>query len=292
MKTYKNVLYIYYLILISLFLITLAYIYSLFHNKKKKKQLRYKNGYRQILSKAKITSDEDIDTLFKRSGIKLTNRTYNKYRYYLFLVSIFMVTSIFFKSPKLLNYYLVIIVLYISSIPVLSLMNKKTIFSIVIDWFKKRYNEKINIELYSLLTQLKNIAINEDNLYSIEFMINQLLKSANLTKDLLSNYLLKYRTCREDEAIEYFLNRLNTPLSKDFLAIIMKLDKLAPGELINQIELAKFKFREDRNTKKKGKQESLSNLVFLPIYIPVLVIILNFVMIVLWIPTMGNGLSF
>jgi hypothetical protein len=241
----------------------------------------------------KSITTTDIDDLFRQSGVKITSRAYNRYRNILFLIGIISITGIFFTSPKLLNYYMVLFIIYLASMPIKEFMNKKTIFYVVIGSLKRRYNEKRDMELYRLLTQLKNIAISQPGQsYTTDFIINHLLKSAELTNDLLITFLMKYRMGREDEAMNMFLSELDTPLSKDFLAVLIKIDKLSPTDLMNQINLAKSKKRESRITTKRKNQESLSNWILLPIILPVFVILLNFIMVVLWLPMMQSGFGF
>lgn len=99
---------------------------------------------------------------------------------------------------------------------------------------------------------------------------------------------------REEEAYEGFIKYIPTKIGSEVGTILLKLDKLQPMEMVEQINMVKERIRENHITEKKHKkkQNGISNLIYLPIIAPVFILFLNFIMITLWIPKIENAMSF
>jgi hypothetical protein len=229
-------------------------------------------------------SKEEINTAFADAGINITTEKYNNMRLIL-LVSIIIFTCISYHGNKLPLIIASWIIIYLISAPVMKLGKKDSPFMMIIKMIKTMQNKKKDTEIYRILIQLKNIAITQqDKPYSGDYTINQLIKFSNLTKNALINFLMYYNMGKEDEAYEKFTKEINTPMGNDLGVILLKLDKLNPKELIEQIDIIKEKNREKHITEKHKKQNVISDLIYLPIIIPVFILFLNFIMITVWIP--------
>ncbi|WP_304944599.1 hypothetical protein [Vallitalea guaymasensis] len=272
-------------ILYYCFVLTLLYVaWIVFKSMRKKKNYNY--AFRQ--PKMKFTksnySKEEINTAFTDAGINITTDKYNNLRLIIFLTTVIL-TCISYHGNRLPIVLALWLTAYLISAPVIKLGKKDSPFMLVIKMIKTMQNKKKDTEIYRILIQLKNIAITQqDKPYSADYTINQLIKFSKLTRNALINFLMYYNIGKEDEAYKKFTKDINTQMGNDIGMILLKLDKLNPTELIEQIDIIKERNREKHITEKHRKQNAISDLIYLPIIIPVFILFLNFIMITVWIP--------
>ncbi len=109
--------------------------------------------------------------------------------------------------------------------------------------------EILELELYDSCITLKNLAIvNGAKPFSGEFLYTMLMENAVRLKPIYREMLLLYRQGRDEEAFEYFSEAVGTKAGKTFGAILMKLEKINPAELIEQMEVFQNMMAEKRMT--------------------------------------------
>lgn len=234
-----------------------------------------------------INKLNEKDTLFIRTGIPLNLYQYNSLRIgILAIVFIFHVVDIKHAANPVLYYSFYFILVIVTS-PKMIIMKKKTPFAMVLNLLEKNYRKKIDLELYNSISQLKNLAIvQRENPMSADFLIEQLLRFTNKSKKVYLHTLSMMREGREEEAIYYFKQTINSKLGVEFANILSKLDYLNPVELKEQLVLFQSSFRNERTTMQLAQQEMLSNIIFLPIVAVAIVILLNFVIITVWLDSL------
>lgn len=255
---------------------------------------KYKYTFRKprmSYKKNKSTKDE-INDAFSSAGANITIDKYNNIRL-IILITAVVITSISYDTRKLPFILVILLTCYIILTPVKKFGKKDSPFMIIIKMIRNMQNKKKDIEIYRLLIQLKNIAITRQvKPYSADYTINQLIKFSKITKNALINFLILYDVGKEDEAYKKFTKEINTKMGNDFAMILLKLDKLNPLELVEQINIIKEKNREEHITEKHRKQNTVSDIIYFPIIIPVFILFLNFIMITIWIPKIESMMFF
>ncbi|MCT4544967.1 MAG: hypothetical protein N4A63_15655 [Vallitalea sp.] len=251
------------------------------------KSIKRKNRqyiFRKPKIKIKKNDLDNINNIFLDAGFNITLNRYNQIRIIL-LMFFTIISSVNLNHNKLRFVIGFILLLYIISSPVKKFGKKDSPFILVMRMIISMQNKKKDAELYRILIQLKNIAITQqDKPYSGDYIINQLIKFAKLTKSSLINFLMYYNLGKEDEAFKKFTQSTNTKMGNEIGIILLKLDKLNPIELVEQIDIVKERTREKHITEKHRRQNIISDFIYLPIIIPVFVLFLNFIMITVWIP--------
>ncbi len=246
-------------------------------------KFRKKNIYLKISQDLKQSLDDsEIDVLFVKAGVKFTTIKYNLIRYSVFFaLFVVLVLQVYLKDVNITKGLISLIILFIGSIPKISFVGKTTPFGYGLKLIGNSFDDKKDLELFRTITQLKNLAIaQQDSPMGSDFIISQLMKFTVVTKPIFAQFLSLWRVGKEDEAYEYFVAESNTSLGKSFAGILIKLDSLNPIEMVQQLVLYQTHIREERATKIQKKQEAISNMIFIPILIVPLVILANFVYIV------------
>lgn len=234
-----------------------------------------------------------INKYFFDAGWQINMHQYNRMRYMIFAVSILIIGYNFYHSSQLRVMVALILSTYWMTMPVLKWGKKDSPFIIFLKFLQSIHNKKKDIEIYRILIQLKNVAVTQqEKPYSADYIINQLIKFADKTKNGFIQFLMYYNMGREEEAYEGFVKYIPTKIGSEVGTILLKLDKLQPMEMVEQINMVKERIRENHITEKHKKQNQVSDLIYLPIIVPVFILFLNFIMITLWIPKIEGFMSF
>lgn len=246
-----------------------------------------KNRYRNLSNElSESLSDSEVDVLFKESGITFTALYYNLVRILIaFLVSVFSLYSdLKLGNSDMLRNIILLVVFITATTPKVDFFGKKTPFGFAMKLIRAEFDAKKDFEIYRAITQLKNLAIAQQGKpLGADFIISQLMKFTNVTKPIFANTLKFWRLGKENEAYEYFVATSNTKLGKDFAGILVKLDRMNPVELVEQLVSFQTGVREVKLTKQLDRQETQSNIIFVPIIASAFAVMLNFIAIVLWI---------
>lgn len=286
-KMNSKVTILYYCIIITI----LYFAWVIFKGIKKQK---YKYTFRnpKIRHARKKSSKEEINDLLFSTGLNITIDKYNNIRLIILIVAV-IITSLSYDTQKLPFVLMVLLTSYVILSPVQKYGKRDSPFVFITKQIIHNQNKKKDIEIYRLLIQLKNIAVTRQiKPYSGDYTINQLIKFSQLTKSALINFLIFYNIGKEEEAYKKFTKEINTKMGCDFARILLKLDKLNPLELIEQINIIKERNREEHITEKHRKQNTLSDIIYFPIIVPVFIVLLNFIMVTIWIPKIENMMFF
>jgi len=250
---------------------------------KKNRYDRFKDFVKQRLY------EKEIDKMLNHSGIKITAAQYQLVRYTVFFVwtSMYILTSaihrISLKDTKLFT----ILILFILTTPKATFLGRKTPFKIVIDILTEDYKNRMNLEIYRAISQLKNLAITkEDNPPGADFIIDQLRKFTKLTRPFFNNMMYLWSIGKREEACNYFKTAIGTKEAGDLADIFLKLEYLGPMELQNQMILYQQDIKKRRETEKIKHNENVSWIVYSVVSITVILMLLNFVVVVYYIDSM------
>jgi len=257
--------------------------------------VRFKrNRYKEMSDYVKTQMNKkEIDDIFRTTGINITTLQYQLFRYSAVLLLIIGLISALARNNNVPNKtYFIIITLYLVSSPTLYFFNRKTPFNYLVDFLKNEYKNKKDIEIYRAITQLKNLAIaQQDKPLGADFIIEQLMKFTNITKSTFSKMLSIWRLGQEEKACEYFAKNIDTKLGTELAGVLLKLDKINPVELKEQLILYQNNVKSEKKTEHLRKMEALSTLIYLPIIGTALIVLLNFVIITIYIDQMQNILG-
>lgn len=278
-----NIIGMYYFVVLLLLIYGVKLLFDAMIIKKYTYVFRQRDIYRH--NKIIDSCHEEINHVLQKAGVNISLKKYNQIRIVLLSVSIISVSLLFFESDQLFFYLGIAFLTYSMFTPKLYIGKNKTPFFLLLDVFRHHFNIKKDKELYRFLVQLRNIIVTrKDNPYSTDYTINELLKFTSLTTKAFLGFLMFYNMGREEEAYEKFVGEINTDIGNEVGIILLKLDKLNPVELMEQINIVKGRIRERQITLKYNHQNRVSNLIYLPIIVPIFILLLNFIMITIWIP--------
>lgn len=233
--------------------------------------------------------NEDVNKLIQQSGIGITLYQYQIIRYVVFIIwsILYLVFYQLIESKFSLNQILMIVILFIVTSPKSYFLGKRTPFKYVIDICTHDYKNKLNIELYRCILQLKNIAITRKDIsFSSDFLLEQLSKFTKRTKPIFNRMIALWSIGKKEEACNYFASVIDTKEAEQLSNLFRKLDNLFPNELYNQIVLLQEAMKKERETSKLVANENKSNLIYFIVIATSVVVLINFVIVVYYLETL------
>jgi hypothetical protein len=169
-------------------------------------------------------------------------------------------------------------IFYISTEPLEHLGPFATPFGIVSQALKKRFTYRKDTEIYEAMAFLKNIvATGRNSQYSADFIIEQLAGYSDLLKPIYFKMLNLLRINRKEEAIDYFAREAGATKGRDFGRLLILMDEVNPRELEETLLSYQKNIKEVKLTRQKQQDELISDLLYLPVVMNVLLIFINFI---------------
>lgn len=216
---------------------------------------------------------KDKENILRGTGMNIERRKFEIFRAIFFIFG--LAFSIYIGS---FIGILILISLFISSKPVELIFNHQSPFGFVLQLFKKGYLEKVDIEIYEAISLLKNMIIANNGLnMNSDYIIEQLAVYSDLLRHTYFKMLNLLRLNKSEEAIKIFCDEAGSKISKDFGRFLIQIDKINPRELEEILISLQKNIREERITKQKRKDEIVSDILYLPVVINVLLIFINFI---------------
>lgn len=145
---------------------------------------------------------------------------------------------------------------------------------------RPRRTERINKEIYTALGIMRNLAsADAGGRVTTDALLEMFAKTEGLLQSTFSGVLRLMRLNKRPEAIEYFASAAGTDFSRDFIIIIIEWDNIEPAKLQKAILSFRSAMKEIRTTELIKKDEVLSDIVFLPVIVGILIIFVNFIYI-------------
>jgi len=145
--------------------------------------------------------------------------------------------------------------------------------------------EILELELYDSCITLKNLAIvNGAKPFSGEFLYTMLMENAVKLKPIYREMLLMYR---HEEAFRYFADAVNTKAGRNFAAILTKVEKINPSELIEQMEVFQNMIAEKRMTQALKTAQRNSVITTIWSSATVFSLLINFVVVAVFMDTLN-----
>ena len=112
---------------------------------------------------------------------------------------------------------------------------------------------------------------------SRDFVISRLARRDGSLKSAFLGMLSRLRVNQREEAMDFFASQLGTTRGREFAGILLQWDDLDPLALSEILLSHQKSISEIRMTDKIRKDETISDLIYLPVVLNVLVICVNFI---------------
>ncbi|MEI8215749.1 MAG: hypothetical protein WCF96_01505 [Eubacteriales bacterium] len=259
---------IYYLIIISLFSIGLAImpipgkgVLSLKPNIGGSKIWKF------------FLSFNSLENILSGTGYLITMR---KYQYGRWIICILIaVYAIYFKNVRL---FVILFMIYFITMPFENIKQKQTPFGLAMQFMRRNYSNKKDIEIYQSISLLRNMVVGS-KVYklSTDHIIEQLAIYSDILRHTYFKMMNLLRLNRKQEAVKLFYMEIGTKAGKDFGRILTSIDEVNPRELEEILISLQKNIREERITKQRKRDEVLSDILYLPVIVNVILIFINFI---------------
>ncbi len=202
---------------------------------------------------------------------------------------VFIICTIYFFTNEKLNFSTlsIIILLFFITNPTKSIYNRRTLYGYIWDTRVDLKKKKIDQDIFYAMTRLKNLCYAQgSNAVSGGYLIELLLKDAEVTYYAFSKLLILWRLGNKQEACAFFSSELDTKMAYEFSNILLKLDDMQPTDMVHRLELYQHHIREERMTEELKLQEVISYILYMPIIASAFFIMLNFLVVVVIMDTM------
>ncbi len=230
---------------------------------------------------------EETDRVLKQAGIKLSAFSYQLIRYSVLVLWLAYTTYIRLNRGLGVNIHILLwVITLVVSRPSLKLLNFRSPFSMLCDLMNKRKREKCDVEIFRVLSQLKNMVISmSEKALSSEYLISEITKYTKNTRPYFMRMLAYWYEGRYKEGQEYFQSSIGTETAKAIAGLIGKLDYIPPEEFISQIDLYQNQVEDKRKTAVKKVREHQGNVVFVIAMLSGIAILINFLAVAVGIDT-------
>ena len=155
-------------------------------------------------------------------------------------------------------------------------------------WIKRqleiRKQERMDMELYESLSYMRNLTvIGNGATIRADVLFEELAERGGLLGPIYGRMLRLLRQNQKEQATEAFIQSVNTEFSKDFARLLMQWDDTQPRDLTETLLNHQKNLKEARMTIQKRRDEFVSDLVYLPVVINVMLVFLNFIYVAYFI---------
>ena len=149
------------------------------------------------------------------------------------------------------------------------------------DWLKRRRLQAAEREIYEGISFLRNLlTLNAGRDIRADQVLEQLSCRQGVLKPVYLRMLGLLRLNRHREAIAVFQQESGgDPAGREYASLLIKWDEIDPADLAEIMISMQRSFREKKITRQKRQDEVISDLIFLPVMLNVVVLFLNFLVV-------------
>lgn len=145
---------------------------------------------------------------------------------------------------------------------------------------EKRRQSRTDLEIYEAISFMRNVTIvGEGGKLNADTLLEQLILNKGNLAPVYAKTLQMLRQNQKVEAIEYFSIAAGTKISDDFIRLLMQWDDIEPEQLLETLLSHQKSVREARYTVRKRRDELISDLIYLPVVMNVMLVFINFIYI-------------
>jgi hypothetical protein len=149
---------------------------------------------------------------------------------------------------------------------------------------EKNRAQKMDKEIFEGITFLRNIAsIDKGRNTRSEYVIQKLSEQDGLLQPAYITMLSLLHLNKKVEALEGFYQEVKTSFGKDYARLLIKWDEIPPADLSETLLSYEKSIKEARITNQKRKDEIISDLIYFPVVLNVLIIFVNFIYVAYFI---------
>ncbi|MBE6032279.1 MAG: hypothetical protein E7224_03705 [Clostridiales bacterium] len=149
---------------------------------------------------------------------------------------------------------------------------------------RKQEQEKMDGEIYEDISFLRNLTVmGPGRQAGADYMIEQLSLRRGRLQAIYGRMLHLLRQNQRGEAVQYFSAKVGTPISGDFARLLVQWDDIDPRELLETLLSHQKNIKEVRITTQKRRDEMISDLIYLPAVLNVMLIFINFIYVAYFI---------
>jgi hypothetical protein len=135
-------------------------------------------------------------------------------------------------------------------------------------------------EIYEAISFLRNVtAVGMSGSMSADLALQRLSENGGILRPVYAKTLGLLRLNRRDEAAKQFGEAVGGGLGLDFIRVVLQWDDIDPRELTASLISYQKSLKEMRVTARKKRDELLSDLIYLPVVVNILLIFMNFIFI-------------
>lgn len=135
-------------------------------------------------------------------------------------------------------------------------------------------------EIYRSAALLSNITILQDQTpKGAVYIIEQLLSFSGDLRRPFEHMLYYLRQNRTEEALDAFEKEAGTKSAREYGTILLQMEKMNPADQKENITLLRKKLMEEKITGEKRKNETISDLIYIPVLANIIIIFVNFIYI-------------
>lgn len=157
-------------------------------------------------------------------------------------------------------------------------------FRYLFRYIKKFREQKMDREIFESIIFLRNLAsIEKGRSCGTDAVIEKLSEHNGLLQPIFIRMLHLLRLNQSKEAAALFSDKVGTPAGRDFAGLLIQWDKLEPGELLETLLSYEKSMKAARLTDQKRRDEIVSDLIYFPVVVNILLIFINFIYIAYFI---------
>ena len=118
---------------------------------------------------------------------------------------------------------------------------------------------------------------------SADFMYEALMENSGRLRPVYEEMLSLYRSGRDQEAFQVFAKRTGSRTGRNFAAVLSKLDRINPAELVKQMEVFQNVMAEERMTAALKNAQRRSIIATVWATASIFALLINFAVVVVFL---------
>lgn len=160
----------------------------------------------------------------------------------------------------------------------------KKIENVWMQFQKSRKEQAIDREIYEAISFMRNvISIESGRQTSADYIIERLSKKEGVLQETYIKMLSFLRVNQKQKARKLLESNLSTASGREFAALLIRWDDIDPKELVEVLISHQKGIKEMQLTVQKRKEESISDLLYLPVIVNVIFLFINFIYVAYFI---------
>ncbi|MDR2089467.1 MAG: hypothetical protein LBP73_08940 [Clostridiales Family XIII bacterium] len=140
--------------------------------------------------------------------------------------------------------------------------------------------ERKDREIYEAISFLRNVtAVGMGGSMSADLALQRLAENKGVLQPAYAKTLGLLRLNRREEAVKKFKEAVGDGIGLDFIRVVLQWDDIDPQELTASLLSYQKSLKEMRVTARKKRDEMLSDLIYIPVIVNILLIFVNFIFV-------------